>query len=152
MFQVGYLSYQCHSPRADLCVLKFGGKSTGFGGKVQPAFVLSTLLGPLRRTQIYHVTITGISFKASKAIASFCASGPIGLRDPCVIRLSQQGDMSTSGLPCKIVKANHPPCLNLLNKWSLEEGIKLALIAKLGPFRTTQFSLIPVPVNCKSYP
>ena len=31
-------------------MLKFGGKSIGFGGKVQPAIVSYILSGPLRRT------------------------------------------------------------------------------------------------------
>ena len=35
-----HLSYSQGKTLALLCVLKFGGKSIGFGGKVQPAFVL----------------------------------------------------------------------------------------------------------------
>ena len=85
-------------------MLKFGGKSIGFGGKVQPAIVIIYIRQSLKQDSLsarrsrLPCRVTRLKAKPVKIRLISMLSGPIGSKELCsVIRLSQQGEVYTSG-------------------------------------------------------
>ena len=89
------MSYSQGKTLALLCVLKFGGKSIGFGGKVQPAIVIIYIRQSLKQDSL-SASRSRLPCRVARLISML--SGPIGSKELCsVIRLSQQGEVYTSG-------------------------------------------------------